>query len=60
MREKAIYRKIKKSVYVTADMAGKLESPSYAMMKISDHLKKIKLPPGYQLAEVSPGKTGEI
>lgn len=57
VREKAIYRKNQKRVvYVTADMAGKLESPSYAMMKISDHLKNIKLPPGYQLAE---GFTGQ-
>jgi multidrug efflux pump subunit AcrB len=51
-REKSIYRKNQKRVvYVTADMAGKLESPSYAMMAISDKLKQVKLPEGYQLNE---------
>jgi multidrug efflux pump subunit AcrB len=38
-------------VYVLADMAGKLESPSYAMMKISDSLKTLRLPQGYSLKE---------
>lgn len=52
IKEKSIYRKNQKRVvYVTADMAGKLESPSYAMMKISDSLKTLKLPDGYQLEE---------
>lgn len=51
-KEKSIYRKNQKRVvYVTADMAGKLESPSYAMSKISDKLKTIKLPAGYTLNE---------
>ncbi len=51
-KEKSIYRKNQKRVvYVTADMAGKLESPSYAMMNISDSLKNIQLPEGYLLNE---------
>ncbi len=49
---KSIYRKNQKRVvYVLADMAGKLESPSYAMMNISGRLKNIRLPEGYSLAE---------
>ena len=32
-------------------MAGELESPSYAIAKISDSLKTIKIPSGYTLAE---------
>ena len=49
---KSIYRKNQKRVvYVLADMAGHLESPSYAMMKISDSLKSIQLPAGYSLKE---------
>jgi multidrug efflux pump subunit AcrB len=49
---KSIYRKNQKRVvYVLADMAGKLESPSYAMMTISDSLKSIQLPAGYSLKE---------
>lgn len=34
-------------MYVLADMAGQLESPFYAISKISDSLKNIKLPAGY-------------
>jgi len=49
---KTIYRKNQKRVvYVLADMAGRLESPSYAMMSISDSLKTIQLPAGYSLKE---------
>jgi multidrug efflux pump subunit AcrB len=49
---KSIYRKNQERVvYVLADMAGQLESPSYAMMKISDSLKSIQLPVGYSLKE---------
>jgi multidrug efflux pump subunit AcrB len=49
---KSIYRKNQKRVvYVLADMAGQLESPSYAMMKISDSLKSVRLPAGYNLKE---------
>ena len=52
IKEKSIYRKNQKRVvYVTADMAGKLESPSYAMSNISDRLKEIKLPAGFLLKE---------
>ncbi|MBS1659889.1 MAG: efflux RND transporter permease subunit, partial [Bacteroidetes bacterium] len=49
---KTIYRKNQKRVvYVLADMAGRLESPSYAMMAISDSLHSIHLPAGYTLSE---------
>jgi len=52
IKEKSIFRKNQKRVvYVLADMAGKLESPSYAMMKISDSLQKLKMPEGYELKE---------
>jgi multidrug efflux pump subunit AcrB len=52
IREKSIYRKNQKDVvYVVGDMAGKLESPVYAMNDMSDHLKEIKLPGGHQLQE---------
>lgn len=52
IKEKSIYRKNQQRVvYVLADMAGKLESPSYAMMKISDSLKTLRLPQGYSLKE---------
>jgi multidrug efflux pump subunit AcrB len=50
--QKSIFRKNQKRVvYVVADMAGKLESPFYAMNKISDKLDEVKLPEGYTLNE---------
>jgi multidrug efflux pump subunit AcrB len=52
IREKSIYRKNQKEVvYVLADMAGKLESPTYAISSVSDSLKKIAVPEGYTLSE---------
>ncbi|MCO5241216.1 MAG: efflux RND transporter permease subunit [Chitinophagaceae bacterium] len=51
-KAKSIYRKNQKRVvYVLADMAGKLESPIYAMSKVSDQLRNIQLPAGYSLTE---------
>lgn len=52
VKPKSIYRKNQKEVvYVLADMAGQLESPSYAISEISDHLKNIKVPNGFSLKE---------
>lgn len=52
IKQKSIYRKNQKEVvYVLADMAGKLESPSYAIANISDSLKHIKIPKGFTLKE---------
>jgi multidrug efflux pump subunit AcrB len=51
-KEKSIYRKNQKRVvYVLADMAGELESPSYAIFDISDKLKSIDIKKGYTLEE---------
>ncbi len=52
IKEKSIYRKNQKRVvFVLADLAGELESPSYAMMDISEKLGDIKMPKGYELKE---------
>ncbi|EOR93380.1 Acriflavin resistance protein [Arcticibacter svalbardensis MN12-7] len=52
IKEKSIYRKNQKEVvYVLADMAGDLESPSYAISAISDQLGSVKVPKGYSLNE---------
>jgi multidrug efflux pump subunit AcrB len=49
---KSIQRKNQQRVvYVLADMAGKLESPFYAMNRMSDKLKAFDLPAGYTLGE---------
>lgn len=53
IRAKSIFRKNQKHVvYVMADMAGKLESPVYAILGMEDKLKDIKLPKGYKLDEL--------
>ncbi|MCL7761866.1 efflux RND transporter permease subunit [Polaribacter sp. Z014] len=54
---KSIYRKNQKRVvYVTADMAGELESPAYAILGMEDKLKEIKLPEGFKLNEMYLGQ----
>ena len=56
-RAKSIFRKNQKRViYVMADMAGKLESPAYAILGMEDKLKNIKLPEGYNLNELYMGQ----
>ena len=50
--EKSIMRKNQRRVvYVTADMAGELESPVYALLSLSDLLNDIQMPAGYELQE---------
>jgi len=50
---KSIYRKNQKRVvYVTADMAGELESPVYAILGMTDQLKELPLPAGYTINEL--------
>ncbi|WP_320112899.1 efflux RND transporter permease subunit [Draconibacterium orientale] len=52
IQDKSIYRKNQKRVvYVTADIAGALESPVYGILDMSDNLDKIQLPEGYTLNE---------
>jgi len=51
--QKTIYRKDQKSVvYVTADMAGALESPVYAILGMEEKLQNIKVPKGYKVNEL--------
>lgn len=54
---KSIYRKNQKRVvYVMADMAGKLESPAYAILGMGKKLDKIPLPQGYKINEMYLGQ----
>tara|TARA_R110002096_G_scaffold352864_1_gene545994 strand:- start:7667 stop:10870 length:3204 start_codon:yes stop_codon:yes gene_type:complete len=56
-KAKSIYRKNQKRVvYITADMAGKLESPVYVIMGMEEKLKAIELPKGYELEEMYLGQ----
>lgn len=48
--DKSIYRKnLKRTVYVTADVSGKEESPVYAIIKLNKKLDELKLKEGYKL-----------
>jgi multidrug efflux pump subunit AcrB len=51
--QKTIFRKDQKQVvYITADMAGGLESPVYAILGMNEKLEKIALPKGYKINEL--------
>jgi len=51
--QNTIYRKDQKRVvYVTADMAGALESPVYAILGMNEKLQKMQLPKGYKVNEL--------
>ena len=51
--QKTIYRKDQKNVvYITADMAGALESPVYAILGMEEKIKNINLPGGYKIQEL--------
>ncbi|MBS2098900.1 efflux RND transporter permease subunit [Carboxylicivirga linearis] len=57
IKEKSIYRKNQKEVvFVTADVAGTLESPVYAILDMSERLNEIKLPSGYKIDEFYNGQ----
>ncbi|MGB5171363.1 MAG: efflux RND transporter permease subunit [Eudoraea sp.] len=50
---KSIYRKNQKRVvYITADMAGDLESPVYAILGMSEKLESMDIPAGHSLEEL--------
>jgi multidrug efflux pump subunit AcrB len=48
--ERSIYHKnLRRVVYVTGDVAGAIESPVYAILKMNKDLDNLKLPAGYTL-----------
>ncbi|VAX32895.1 Acriflavin resistance protein, partial [hydrothermal vent metagenome] len=47
-----IYHKnLRRVVYVTGDVAGKQESPVYAIMKMKERIRELKIPEGYELRQ---------
>jgi multidrug efflux pump subunit AcrB len=49
----SVYRKnLRPVVYVTGDVAGVVESPVYAIFKMSDAIDKIQLPDGYHVKQL--------
>ena len=54
LEEKTIYHKnLKRVTYVTGDVAGKEESPIYAIMTMKETIAKMKLPEGYAMKQYS-------
>ena len=52
IEDKSIYHKnLMPVVYVTADVAGAIESPVYAMLKLGPALDALKLPEGYAMEQ---------
>jgi multidrug efflux pump subunit AcrB len=50
--EKSIYHKnLMPVTYVTGDVAGAMESPVYAILKLGPEIDKIKLPEGYAIEQ---------
>lgn len=55
--QKSISRKDQQRVvYVLADMAGKYESPVYAILGMEDKLKELSLPTGYSISDLYMGQ----
>ncbi len=42
-------------VYVTADVAGEVESPVYSMLNVEERLDEVEMPAGYDLATLYTG-----
>jgi multidrug efflux pump subunit AcrB len=52
IEDKSIYHKnLMPVTYVTADIAGEIESPVYAVLKLGPQIDKIKIPEGYQIEQ---------
>jgi multidrug efflux pump subunit AcrB len=54
LENKSIYRKnLKNTVYVIGDVAGEIEAPVYAILKMGKEIDKIKLPGGYRIEQLA-------
>ncbi len=52
IEDKSIYHKnLMPVTYVIGDIAGEIESPVYAVLKIGPEIDKIKIPEGYQIEQ---------
>jgi multidrug efflux pump subunit AcrB len=45
--------------YVTADVAGSIEAPVYAMLKVGPQIDKIQIPEGYQIEQWTASQPGD-
>ncbi|MBM3748698.1 MAG: efflux RND transporter permease subunit, partial [Acidobacteria bacterium] len=52
VEDKSIYHKnLMPVTYVTADVAGAMESPVYAILKLGPEISKLKMPEGYSIGQ---------
>ena len=52
VEDKSIYHKnLLPVTYVTADIAGEIESPVYAVLQLGPQIDRIKIPEGYQIEQ---------
>jgi multidrug efflux pump subunit AcrB len=52
--EKSLYRKnLKNTVYVIGDVAGVIEAPVYAILKMQKEIDKIPVPGGYRIEQLA-------
>jgi multidrug efflux pump subunit AcrB len=52
LEDKSIYHKnLMPVTYVTADVAGAMESPVYAILKLGPEIEKFQIPEGYQIEQ---------
>ncbi len=52
VEERSLYRKnLMPVVYVTADVAGAIESPVYAMTRLSPWVRNLEIPEGYRIEQ---------
>lgn len=52
IEDRSIYHKnLMNVVYVTADVAGRAESPVYAILKLSESISQLKTPEGYTIEQ---------
>jgi multidrug efflux pump subunit AcrB len=56
IEDKSIYHKnLMPVTYVTADLAGIIESPVYAMLKMGPEIERIRIPEGYRIEQYTAG-----
>jgi len=56
IEDKSIYHKnLMPVTYVAADLAGVIESPVYAMLKLGPEIEQIQIPEGYRIEQYAAG-----
>jgi len=53
IKQSVYHKNLLPVVYVTGDVAGQIESPVYAILKMRDAIDKIQLPDGYHVKQYS-------